>query len=69
MQLARRLSVMQLGRRLSQPEEAQIREPRSSDKSVRSDLRNAFGNILLDRPSAVLLSYLKLRLEVLRDQP
>ena len=54
MQLARRLSVMQLGRRLSQLEEAQIREPRSPDKTVRSDLRNAFGNILLGRPFAVL---------------
>ena len=69
MQLARRLPVMQLGRRLSQLEETQIREPRSSYKTFRPDFWSALGSILLARPFAALLSYLKLRLEVFRDQP
>jgi hypothetical protein len=70
MQLARRLSVMQLGRRLSlQPDEAHIREPHISDKTCRSDPRGVFGGVLLGRILVVLWIYSILKLEVVPDHP
>ena len=70
MQLARRLSVMQLGRRLSlQPDEAHIREPHISDKTCRSDPRGVVGGVLLGRLLVVLWIYSILILEVVLDHP
>jgi hypothetical protein len=66
MQLGRRLSLMRLARRLSNPQEAHIREQHSSDKTARFDLRSAFVGILLDRPFLVLCSCM--HLEEGRDQ-
>ena len=66
MQLGRRLSLMRLARRLSNPEEAHIREQHLSDKTVCSDLRSAFVGVLLERPFPVLCSCK--HLEVFRDQ-
>ena len=68
MQLARRLSVMQLGRRLSmQPDEAHIREPHISDKTCRADPLGVLGGVLLGRPFVVLRIYPILILEVVLD--